>query len=49
MKKFKKRTKEEKEKLIEQLTAEMRNASKHLEFERAAYLRDKIKELRITK
>ena len=44
-----KRTKEEKEKLIEQLTAEMRNASKHLEFERAAFLRDKIKELRITK
>ncbi|MBQ5800461.1 MAG: excinuclease ABC subunit UvrB, partial [Clostridia bacterium] len=44
-----KHTKEEKEKLIEQLTAEMRNASKHLEFERAAFLRDKIKELRITK
>ena len=45
----KKQSKEEKEKLIEQLTAEMRNASKHLEFERAAYLRDKIKELRVTK
>ena len=47
--KGKKQTKEEKEKLIEQLTAEMLSASKHLEFERAAYLRDKIKELRVTK
>ncbi len=45
----KKYSKEEKEKLIEQLTAQMQSASKHLEFERAAYLRDKIKELRITK
>ncbi len=45
----KKYSKEEKEKLIEQLTSEMRNASKHLEFERAAFLRDRIKELRTTK
>jgi excinuclease UvrABC helicase subunit UvrB len=35
-------------KLIEQLTAEMRDAAKHLEFEKAAFLRDKIKELRET-
>ncbi len=47
--KGKKQTKEEKEKLIEALTAEMLSASKHLDFERAAYLRDKIKELRVTK
>ena len=36
----------EREKLIEQLTAEMRAASAKLEFEQAAYLRDRIKELR---
>ena len=36
----------EKEKLIEQLTAEMRDAAKRLEFEQAAYIRDRIKELR---
>jgi hypothetical protein len=34
------------EKLIEQLSAEMREAAKRLDFEQAAYLRDKIKELR---
>ena len=45
----KKYSKQEKEKLIEQLTSEMRQASKHLEFERAAFLRDRIKELRTTK
>ncbi len=39
----------EREKLIETLTHEMRSASAHLEFERAAYLRDRIKELRVTK
>ena len=38
----------ERRKLIEQLTAEMRDAAKHLEFEKAAFLRDKIKELRET-
>ena len=36
----------EKEKLIEKLTAEMRDAAKRLEFEQAAYIRDRIKELR---
>lgn len=36
----------EKNELIEKLTAEMKNAAKMLEFEHAAYLRDKIKELR---
>ncbi len=34
------------EKLIEQLSAEMREAAGRLDFEQAAYLRDKIKELR---
>jgi len=36
----------EKEKLIKRLTREMLEASKMLEFEHAAYLRDKIKKLR---
>ena len=36
----------EKEKLIEDLTAEMREAAKKLEFERAAALRDRIKSLK---
>ena len=35
----------EKQKLIEKLTMEMKNAAKLLEFEHAAFLRDKIKEL----
>ena len=39
----------EKEKLIAQLTAEMRAAAKILEFEHAAYLRDKIEKLRNSK
>ena len=39
----------DKEKLIEQYTAEMREASRKLEFEKAAFLRDKIKELKTTK
>ena len=38
----------DKEKLIEQLTSEMREASRKLEFEKAAFLRDKIKELKLT-
>ena len=42
----KKLTKAEREKLIEQLTKEMKAAVKLLEFEHAAYLRDRIKELR---
>ena len=35
----------EKRALIEQLTAQMKEAAKLLEFEHAAYLRDKIKKL----
>lgn len=37
---------EEKNALIKKLTAEMKNAAKLLEFEQAAYLRDKIEKLR---
>ena len=44
--KNKKLTKLEREKLIESLTAEMREAARTLEFEKAAYLRDRIKELK---
>ena len=36
----------EREKLIEKLTTEMKDAAKRLEFEQAAYIRDRIKELR---
>ncbi|MBR2284395.1 MAG: excinuclease ABC subunit UvrB [Ruminococcus sp.] len=36
----------ERQQLIDKLTAEMKNAAKMLEFEHAAYLRDKIKELK---
>ena len=36
----------EREKLIEQLTAEMKEAARKLEFEQAAFLRDRIKVLR---
>jgi excinuclease ABC subunit B len=46
---IKKMSHKDKEKLIEKLTAEMREASRNLEFERAAYLRDKIRELQILK
>ncbi len=42
----KKLSKAEREKMIEQLTKEMKAAAKLLEFEHAAYLRDKIKELK---
>ena len=42
----KKLTKAEREKLIEQLNTEMRQAAQKLEFEKAAFLRDKIKELK---
>ncbi len=45
----KKLTKKETEKLIEKLTSEMRDAAKALEFERAAYLRDKINQIKIMK
>ena len=34
------------EKLIEDLTLEMKEAARKLEFEQAAYLRDRIKKLR---
>ena len=36
----------ERQQMIEQLTKEMRAAAKLLEFEHAAYLRDKIKQLK---
>ena len=39
-------SKKEKEALIQKLTAEMKEAAKLLEFEHAAYLRDKINELK---
>jgi len=39
-------SKQDKAKLIEDLTGEMQKAAKNLDFERAAYLRDKIKRLR---
>lgn len=39
-------SRQEKEDLIKQLTAQMKEAAKLLEFEHAAYLRDKIKALR---
>ena len=38
-------SKQETAKLIEKLTKEMKEAAKLLEFEHAAFLRDKIKEL----
>ncbi len=43
---IKKMSKQEKEKLIAVLTAEMREAAKMLEFEHAAYLRDRIAKLK---
>ena len=48
-KKTKKLSVKDKEKLIEQLSAEMREAARKLEFEKAAFLRDRIRELQITK
>ena len=44
--KEKKLTKPERDKMIAELTREMREAAARLEFEQAAYLRDRIKELR---
>ena len=41
-----KMTKREKDELIEKLTKEMKDAARHLEFEKAAFLRDKIAEIR---
>ncbi len=43
---FRKLGRAEKEKVIRQLTAEMKEAAKILEFEHAAFLRDKIEKLR---
>ena len=45
-KKHAKMTKKEKDELIERLTKEMKEAARHLEFEKAAFLRDKIAEIR---
>jgi excinuclease ABC subunit B len=45
----KKMSSADREKLIAELTKEMRSASAKLEFEKAAYLRDQIKELRTKK
>ncbi len=42
-------TRPEREKLIEKLTAEMREAARMLEFEKAAFLRDRVKDLKTTK
>ena len=39
-------SKREKDALVQKLTAEMKEAAKLLEFEHAAYLRDKINELK---
>ncbi len=44
--KDKKLTRLERERMIETLTAEMREAARTLEFEKAAYIRDRIKELK---
>ena len=45
----KKLTRLQRERMIEELTAEMREAARTLEFEKAAYIRDRIKELKNTK
>ncbi len=45
-KSLKQYTKREKAELIEKMTKQMREAARQLEFEQAAYLRDKINELR---
>ena len=47
--KIKKLTKAERERLIEKLTDEMREAARTLEFEKAAFLRDRIRDLKTTK
>ncbi|MBE6535227.1 MAG: excinuclease ABC subunit UvrB [Ruminococcaceae bacterium] len=44
--KAKKLSAKEKEKLITELTKQMRDASRRLEFEQAAFIRDRIKEIR---
>ena len=47
--KERKLTRAERDKLVEKLTAEMKEAARMLEFEKAAFLRDRIKELKTTK
>ena len=47
--KKKKLTKLERDRMIDRLTAEMREAARTLEFEKAAFIRDQIKELKSTK
>ena len=47
--KKKKLTKIERDRMIDRLTAEMREAARTLEFEKAAFIRDQIKELKSTK
>ena len=42
-------SKAEKEKLIEKLTREMKEAAKILDFEHAAFVRDRIEKLRNSK
>ncbi len=44
-----KMTRKEKDDLIEKLTKEMKEAARHLEFEKAAFLRDRISEIRSKK
>ena len=44
----KKLTAADREKMIAELTKEMKEASKRLDFERAAFLRDRIRDLRTT-
>ena len=48
-KQFRRMNRLEREKVIKQLTAEMREAARILEFEHAAYLRDKIEKLKSMK
>ena len=49
IKEAKKLSPAEKASLVEKLTAQMKEAAKNLDFERAAYLRDRIAELRTKK
>ena len=45
----KKLTALERQRMIDQLTAEMKEAARMLEFEKAAFLRDRIRDLKTTK
>ena len=47
--KDRKLSKKDKDALIERMTKEMKDAARRLEFEQAAFLRDKIKEIRESK